>query len=211
MPAGATTPTTSPWRRRVGFPIVGPLNVRPAYRLDLGKSTPPCKSASRYLSSSHAPVARADRAPGGGAGAAPGRGAGGRAARGARGGSGRLRRCAHPELRGGGGDRARGGRGGRAARAPGGARHPPRRARPAPGAAARHAAHRQGAGLSAVRFSEARLSYLAHALLEEASLDARLDELARARIPRGVQPGSREWDVLYRRYREEERRKLLRS
>jgi hypothetical protein len=87
-----------------------------------------------------------------------------------------------------------------------------------------------------VRFSEARLSYLAHALLEavegglgrvtsehrflaeakrvlveEASLDARLDELARARIPRGVQPGSREWDVLYRRYREEERRKLLRS
>ena len=82
--------------------------------------------------------------------------------------------------------------------------------------------------------SEARLSFLAHAVLEAVrseklgrirserlflaeakrvltdgfSLDARLDQLARARMPRRVVPGSREWDVLYRRYFDEERRKL---
>ncbi len=82
--------------------------------------------------------------------------------------------------------------------------------------------------------SEARLSYLSHAFLEalrkeqlgqvrnerlflaEAkkiltdgfSLDQRLDQLARGRMPKRVVPGSREWDVLYRRYYEEERRKL---
>ena len=82
--------------------------------------------------------------------------------------------------------------------------------------------------------SEGRLSYLSHALmrciveekmgrvrndrlfLNEAkqtlsdafSLDGRLDQLARARMPKRVVPGSREWDVLYRKYYEEERRKL---
>ncbi len=82
--------------------------------------------------------------------------------------------------------------------------------------------------------SEGRLSHLAHALmravteeklgrvandrlfLAEAkrvladvfSIDGRLDQLARARMPKRVVPGSREWDVLYRRYYEEERRKL---
>ena len=45
-------------------------------------------------------------------------------------------------------------------------------------------------------------------LVEGFSLDGRLDQLARARIPKRVVPGSREWDVLYRRYYEEERRKL---
>jgi hypothetical protein len=85
-----------------------------------------------------------------------------------------------------------------------------------------------------VTLSEARLSYLSHALLKAVtgerlgrvrnerlfltevkqgltdafSLDGRLDQLARARMPRRVVPGSREWDVLYRRYYEEERRKL---
>jgi hypothetical protein len=85
-----------------------------------------------------------------------------------------------------------------------------------------------------VTLSEARLSFLSHALmravtegglgrvrndrlfLAEAkraltdgfSLDGRLDQLARARMPKRVVPGSREWDVLYRRYYEEERRKL---
>ena len=38
--------------------------------------------------------------------------------------------------------------------------------------------------------------------------EARLDQLARGRMPKRVVPGSREWDVLYRRYYEEERRKL---
>ena len=82
--------------------------------------------------------------------------------------------------------------------------------------------------------SEARLSFLSHAFLEAVkseklgrvrnerlflaeakrvltdgfSLDSRLDQLARARMPKRVVPGSREWDVLYRRYYEEERRKL---
>ena len=82
--------------------------------------------------------------------------------------------------------------------------------------------------------SEARLSYLSHALLKAVtgeqlgrvrnerlflaeakraladgfSPDGRLDQLARARMPKRVVPGSREWDVLYRRYYEEARRKL---
>lgn len=82
--------------------------------------------------------------------------------------------------------------------------------------------------------SEGRLSFLSHALLKAVGadklgtirnerlflaeakrvlsdgfdLDARLDKLARARMPKRVMPGSREWDVLYRRYYEEERRKL---
>jgi len=85
-----------------------------------------------------------------------------------------------------------------------------------------------------VTLSEGRLSFLSHALLKaitadklgtvrnerlflnEAkqlltdgfSLDTRLDQLARGRMPKRVIPGSREWDVLYRRYYEEERRKL---
>ena len=82
--------------------------------------------------------------------------------------------------------------------------------------------------------SEGRLSFLSHAVMkavtaerlgrirserlflaeakrvlsEGFSLDERLDQLARARMPKRVVPGSREWDVLYRRYYEEERRKL---
>jgi hypothetical protein len=85
-----------------------------------------------------------------------------------------------------------------------------------------------------VTLSEGRLSYLSHAILravaddklgrvvnerlflaeakrilaDEFSTDGRLDQLARARMPKRVVPGSREWDVLYRRYLEEERRKL---
>jgi hypothetical protein len=45
-------------------------------------------------------------------------------------------------------------------------------------------------------------------LAEAFSLDGRLDQLARARMPKRIVPGSREWDVLYRQYYEEERRKL---
>jgi len=85
-----------------------------------------------------------------------------------------------------------------------------------------------------VNLSEGRLSFLSHALMaavtsehlgrirnerlflaeakrvltEGFSLDERLDQLARARMPKRVLPGSREWDVLYRRYYDEERRKL---
>ena len=82
--------------------------------------------------------------------------------------------------------------------------------------------------------SEARLSYLSHAILKAMSegklgkvrnerlflaeakkalndgfsLDAELDRMARAHMPKRVLPGSREWDVLYRRYYEEARAKL---
>ena len=82
--------------------------------------------------------------------------------------------------------------------------------------------------------SEARLSFLSHAILKAVmegnlgkvrnerlflaeakkaltdgfSLDGELDRLARARMPKRVVPGSREWDVLYRRYYEEARAKL---
>ena len=82
--------------------------------------------------------------------------------------------------------------------------------------------------------SEARLSFLSHAILKAVgegnlgkvrnerlflvevkkalndgfSLDGELDRLARSRMPKRVVPGSREWDILYRRYYEEARAKL---
>jgi len=87
-----------------------------------------------------------------------------------------------------------------------------------------------------MKFSEARLSYLAHqiiatlrnegladienerlclqeikrALEGEHTRDAKLDEFVRRKIAslsRKVPQGSPEWDVLYRRYMEEEQRK----
>jgi hypothetical protein len=85
-----------------------------------------------------------------------------------------------------------------------------------------------------VNLSEARLSFLSHAILKAVtegnlgkvrndrlflaeakkalndgfSLDGELDRMARSRMPKRVVPGSREWDVLYRRYYEEARAKL---
>jgi hypothetical protein len=87
-----------------------------------------------------------------------------------------------------------------------------------------------------IRFSEGRLSYLAHqivatlrseglaeiesekhvlaeikrALDVQREQEAKLDETVRRKIAslsRKVPPGSREWDVLYQRYLEEEHRK----
>ena len=87
-----------------------------------------------------------------------------------------------------------------------------------------------------IRFSEGRLSYLAHrivaalraegladianerlalqeikrALDGQREREARLDEIVRRKIAslsRQVPPGSREWDVLYQRYMDEEHRK----
>ncbi len=87
-----------------------------------------------------------------------------------------------------------------------------------------------------MKFSEARLSYLAHQILavlrseglaeienERLALaetkkaldaqreqEAKLDEIVTRKIltlSRRVVPGSREWDVLYQRYLEEEHRK----
>jgi hypothetical protein len=88
-----------------------------------------------------------------------------------------------------------------------------------------------------MRFSEGRQSYLAHlivntlrqeglaeienerhvlleikrALSQEHAGDERIDAAVRRKIAslsRNVPPGSREWEVLYRQYYEEERRKL---
>jgi len=87
-----------------------------------------------------------------------------------------------------------------------------------------------------IRFSEGRLSYLAHqivatlrreglaeieserhvlaeikrALEAQRERENKLDEVVRRKIAslsRNVPPGSREWDILYQRYLEEERRK----
>jgi hypothetical protein len=63
-------------------------------------------------------------------------------------------------------------------------------------------------GLGRVRNEHLFLAEAKRALADGFSLDGRLDQLARARMPKRVVPGSREWDVLYRRYYEEERRKL---
>jgi hypothetical protein len=62
--------------------------------------------------------------------------------------------------------------------------------------------------LGTVRSDHRFLSEAKQALTDEFSLDTELDRLARARMPRHVMPGSRDWDVRYRQYYEEERRKL---
>ena len=87
-----------------------------------------------------------------------------------------------------------------------------------------------------IKFSEGRLSHLAHQILtvlrkeglgeienerlalaeikkaldSQREQEARLDEIVRRKIltlSRRVIPGSREWDILYQRYLEEEHRK----
>ena len=87
-----------------------------------------------------------------------------------------------------------------------------------------------------MKFSEGRLSYLAHQIVAvlrdeglaevenerlvlneikrvlslDQEIDAQIDTAVRRKIAslsRQVPPGSREWDVLYQRYAEEERRK----
>jgi len=88
-----------------------------------------------------------------------------------------------------------------------------------------------------MRFSEARTSYFAHQIVkilrqegladienerhvlmeikrilgQEHAADSRVDVIVRLKIAslsRNVPPGSREWEVLYRQYYEEEARKL---
>ncbi len=62
--------------------------------------------------------------------------------------------------------------------------------------------------LGTVRSDHHFLAEAKKALTDEFSLDTELDRLARARMPKHVLPGSRDWDVRYRQYYEEERRKL---
>lgn len=63
-------------------------------------------------------------------------------------------------------------------------------------------------GLLKVRNERVFLNTVKKALTDTLSLDDRIDTAARARMPRHVPPGSREWDVLYRKLCDEERRKL---
>jgi hypothetical protein len=63
-------------------------------------------------------------------------------------------------------------------------------------------------GLVRVRNERLFLNLVKQALSDTLSLDDRLDQLIRARMPKGTPPGSRQWDVLYRKLYEEERRKL---
>lgn len=82
------------------------------------------------------------------------------------------------------------------------------------------------------RLSDDRISHLARKVLEAArragevrderralleakrvlsecfQLEDRLDPVVRSRIPRRVMPGTAEWEILYRRYMEEEIRKV---
>ena len=44
-------------------------------------------------------------------------------------------------------------------------------------------------------------------LAESFQLEDRLDPVVRSRIPRRVTPGTQEWEILYRRYMDEEIRK----
>ena len=44
-------------------------------------------------------------------------------------------------------------------------------------------------------------------LAETFQLEDRLDPVVRSRIPRRVTPGTQEWEILYRRYMDEEVRK----
>lgn len=62
--------------------------------------------------------------------------------------------------------------------------------------------------LGKIRNDRLFLNLVKQALTDTLSIDDRLDQMVRARMPKHTPPGSREWDVLYRKLYEEERRKL---
>jgi hypothetical protein len=62
--------------------------------------------------------------------------------------------------------------------------------------------------LGKIRNDRLFLNLVKQALTDTLSIDDRLDQLVRGRMPKQTPPGSREWDVLYRKLYEEERRKL---
>jgi hypothetical protein len=65
-----------------------------------------------------------------------------------------------------------------------------------------------GEKIARVRNDRLFLNLVKQALTDTLSIDDRLDQLVRARMPKRTPPGSREWDVLYKKLYEEERRKL---
>jgi hypothetical protein len=52
------------------------------------------------------------------------------------------------------------------------------------------------------------LTVVKRALAECFQIEDRLDAVVRSRIPRRVSPGTEEWEILYRRYMDEEIRKV---
>ena len=52
------------------------------------------------------------------------------------------------------------------------------------------------------------LTVAKRALAECFQVEDRLDAVVRSRIPRRVSPGTEEWEILYRRYMDEEIRKV---
>jgi len=66
-------------------------------------------------------------------------------------------------------------------------------------------------GLADVENERLVLAEIKRVLAQEHAVDARIDVMVQRKIAslsRGVPPGSREWDVLYRQYYAEEVRKL---
>ena len=62
--------------------------------------------------------------------------------------------------------------------------------------------------IARIRNERLFLNLVKQALTDTLSIDDRLDQLVRAPMPKRTPPGSREWDVLYKKLYEEERRKL---
>jgi len=68
----------------------------------------------------------------------------------------------------------------------------------------------RGEGLADIESERLVLTEIKHALDTQRERESKLDEIVRRKIAslsRKVPPGSREWDVLYQRYLEEEHRK----
>jgi hypothetical protein len=63
-------------------------------------------------------------------------------------------------------------------------------------------------GPAKVRNERVALNVAKEALDRVLRVDDRLDPAVRRRIPPRVHPGSREWEILYRKYMEEELQKL---
>jgi hypothetical protein len=67
----------------------------------------------------------------------------------------------------------------------------------------------EAAGRGDVIADERRALLEAKRVLSESfQLEDRLDPIVRSRIPRRVAPGTAEWEILYRRYMDEEIRKV---
>jgi hypothetical protein len=62
--------------------------------------------------------------------------------------------------------------------------------------------------VGAIQDERRALTVVKRALAECFQIEDRLDAVVRSRIPRRVSPGTEEWEILYRRYMDEEIRKV---